>query len=72
LFAIADAKDHSPDEFLEIFGDTFEDQVNSTSTLLESAGFKVERWSRLPYLCEGDLGQSFYWLDDVVFVLKPV
>jgi len=57
---------------LDISGETFEEQVNSTSLVMESAGFEVERWTRLPYLCEGDLGQSYYWLDDVVFVLKPV
>ena len=32
---------------------------------------QVVRWSRLPYLCEGDLEQAFYWLSDAVFVLKP-
>ena len=34
-------------------------------------GFTVERFTKLPYLCEGDLERSFYILSDIVFVLKP-
>lgn len=57
--------DHMPSEWLPIKGDTFEEQVNSTITnVFECNGFNVERWSRVPYLCEGDLNQAFYWLDD--------
>lgn len=65
IFAISDSKDHSPEEKLLIQGQNFEEQV------FEPAGFDVEKFSRLPYLCEGDLHQSFYLLDDAVFVLKP-
>ncbi|XP_065339788.1 protein-L-histidine N-pros-methyltransferase [Cloeon dipterum] len=68
----ANSPDHSPEESLNINGERIEDQINSTVLVLQSAGFEIERWTRLPYLCEGDLGQSYYWLDDVVFVLKPV
>jgi len=38
--------------------------------VLTPSGFEVVTWSRVPYLCEGDLQQSYYWLDDAVFVLK--
>lgn len=65
------APDHKPTEELPIIGNTFEQQVASAiSNVFEPAGFHVERWSRLPYLCEGDLNQAFYWLDDAVFVLS--
>lgn len=37
---------------------------------LETMGFCVEAWTKAPYLCEGDLRQSFYWLVDVVVVLS--
>jgi len=64
--------DHSPVELLPVDGSTFDQQVSSIiSGLLEPAGYEVVRWSRLPYLCEGDLEQAFYWLSDVVFVLRP-
>lgn len=33
-------------------------------------GFKVEAVTRLPYLCEGDMYNDYYVLDDAVFVLK--
>ncbi|PSN45671.1 Methyltransferase-like protein 9 [Blattella germanica] len=65
--------DHRPTEWLPIEGSTFEEQASSAITnLFEASGFKVERWSRVPYLCEGDLNQSFYWLDDAVFVLSAI
>ena len=33
-------------------------------------GFELEKFSRLPYLCEGNLSQSFYYLIDYLFVFK--
>ncbi len=38
--------------------------------ILEPAGFALERWTRVPYLCEGDFARSFYSLNDVVMVLR--
>ncbi|XP_053695725.1 protein-L-histidine N-pros-methyltransferase [Sabethes cyaneus] len=35
---------------------------------LENVGFKIVVWTKAPYLCEGDLKQSYYWLDDIVVV----
>ncbi|KAF4517674.1 hypothetical protein B566_EDAN004968 [Ephemera danica] len=64
--------DHRPEEYLPISGEGFEAQVSSAFEVFSDAGFEVERWTRVPYLCEGDLGQSFYWLDDAVFVLSPL
>jgi hypothetical protein len=37
---------------------------------LETMGFKIEKWTKAPYLCEGDLRQSFYWLIDVLVILS--
>ena len=51
-------------------GVTFEAQVSSViEHVLRPAGFRVLAFTRLPYLCEGDLEHSFYTLDDAVFVL---
>ncbi len=35
-------------------------------------GFQLESWSRVPYLCEGDLEQPLYSLDDFVMVFKKI
>ncbi|KAK9876794.1 hypothetical protein WA026_015032 [Henosepilachna vigintioctopunctata] len=65
------SKTHKPEELLPIIGSSFEEQVDSlVSEVLKPSGFIVESWSRVPYLCEGDLSQSYYWLDDAVFILK--
>ncbi|CAH1155318.1 unnamed protein product [Phaedon cochleariae] len=65
------APDFKPKQLLPINGSTFEQQVKSVvDDVLTPANFEVISWSRVPYLCEGDLQQSYYWLDDVIFVLK--
>ena len=66
-----DSEDHVPTENLQIKGATFEEQVKQlTAAVFQPAGFQVEAFSRVPYLCEGDLRHSFYVLNDAVFVLK--
>lgn len=56
---------------MSIKGASFETQlVSFVEEVLHPNGFAVESWSKVPYLCEGDLKQSYYWLDDVIFVLK--
>ncbi|XP_046396755.1 protein-L-histidine N-pros-methyltransferase [Ischnura elegans] len=66
-------QDHKPTETITINGNTFEEQVASVEKdLFIPAGFQVLRWTRLPYLCEGDLRQAYYWLSDSVFVLAPI
>ncbi|XP_056636525.1 protein-L-histidine N-pros-methyltransferase isoform X1 [Diorhabda sublineata] len=63
--------DHKPRELIRVNGTNFEDQVKSfVENVFTPTNFEVESWSRVPYLCEGDLQQSYYWLDDAVFVLK--
>ncbi len=64
--------DHKPTENLHIEGRSFEEQVTSLVTgVFQPSGFTLESFTRVPYLCEGDLEHSFYSLDDAVFVLKP-
>uniref|UniRef100_T1J491 C2H2-type domain-containing protein n=1 Tax=Strigamia maritima TaxID=126957 RepID=T1J491_STRMM len=61
--------DHKPSEVLPIEGSTFEHQVNSVvNNVFTTCGLQVESWARVPYLCEGDLHQSFYWLFDAIFI----
>ncbi|CAD7088165.1 unnamed protein product [Hermetia illucens] len=47
---------------------SFEDEATMFFEMLEQSGFQVDAWTKAPYLCEGDLRQSFYWLVDVVVV----
>ena len=62
---------HQPLEKLQIQGSTWEEQATSAARdFLGPAGFTVERFTRLPYLCEGDLENPFYVLPDAVFVLR--
>uniref|UniRef100_A0AAV1TT42 Methyltransferase-like protein 9 n=1 Tax=Peronospora matthiolae TaxID=2874970 RepID=A0AAV1TT42_9STRA len=38
--------------------------------VLRPAGFKLRHFSRVPYLCRGDLHQPYYVLSDAIFVLQ--
>ncbi|WAR11794.1 METL9-like protein, partial [Mya arenaria] len=59
-----------PTERLNIDGATFEAQCESmVRDVFRPAGFSLLHFSRVPYLCEGDLHSSFYVLNDTVFVL---
>jgi len=63
---------HIPTEFLPINATNFEEEVNNfIEKVLKPNQWEVISWTRLPYICEGDIKQSFYWLDDAVFVIKP-
>ncbi|GIY85191.1 methyltransferase-like protein 9 [Caerostris darwini] len=65
------SKYNQPEEKIQVKGRTFEEQVSDlTTSLFRPQGFQLLRWTRLPYLCEGDLDQAFYWLNDALFVLK--
>ncbi|XP_026172203.1 protein-L-histidine N-pros-methyltransferase isoform X1 [Mastacembelus armatus] len=60
-----------PKEHLKLQGKTWEEQVtNLSNEVFQSVGFEVEAVTRLPYLCEGDMYNDYYVLDDAVFVLK--
>jgi hypothetical protein len=49
----------------------FEESVNLLAEhLFEPLGFEVLALARVPYLAEGDLEQSYYELDNCVFVLR--
>ena len=63
--------DHQPEQLLDIRGQSLEDQASSMMEIvLKPIGFRVVSWSRLPYLCEGDLERTFYHLNDMIFALK--
>ena len=65
------ADDHRPSEVLNVTGETFEHQlVSLEANVLTPVGLEIVKWTRLPYLCEGDLDLSFYWLHDVVMLLR--
>jgi SAM-dependent methyltransferase len=40
--------------------------------VFEPLGFELEKFTKLPYLCEGNIAQAFFYLHDYVFVFKSV
>ena len=62
---------NQPVESLHIQGKIWEEQVLSAiNDFFIPAGFTVQAFTKLPYLCEGDIENPFYVLQDVVFVLR--
>ena len=62
----------TPSEIIALNGTTWEEQVASLiKGIFQPAGFIVEKFTKLPYLCEGDLYQDYYMLHDAVFILRP-
>lgn len=51
---------------------SFDEEARIFFDLLQEKGFKVEAWTKAPYLCEGDIRQSFYWLIDIVVIVSKV
>lgn len=52
-------------------GATFEAAASVLlENVLQPAGFKLVQFSRVPYLCRGDLRQPYYVLSDAIFVLQ--
>ena len=62
---------HEPKDKLPISGRNFEVEiVNFIEKVLTPNGWEVVKWTRLPYLCDGDMHQAYYWLNDAVFVIR--
>lgn len=62
--------DHHPDESISIKGRLPEEQINEFIVdVFQPLGFRLKKLSRLPYLCEGDMERSYYFLSDYIFVL---
>ena len=67
LFVLVGGKWEKPSEILEIKGQNWEEQVNSLPEVFRKAGFVIEAFTRLPYLCEGDMYNDYYFLDNALF-----
>lgn len=68
---VGERGNHKPSEYLPVRGNGLEIQIASLiDRVFAPVGLRCLVWSKLPYLCEGDLGQSYYFLDDVIFVLE--
>ena len=64
-------KNHRPNEFLQIHGHTPEEQINDLiSNIFQPLGFQLKKLTRLPYLSEGDIERSYYFLFDYLFVFE--
>ncbi|CAF0998144.1 unnamed protein product [Adineta steineri] len=62
---------HRPNESIQIEGDLPEEQINSLLlNIFQPLGFYLKKLTRLPYLCEGDIERSYYFLSDYIFVLE--
>lgn len=67
-----ESNDKKPKQRLEVKGKSFEEQVDSAmKDVFQPAGYELVKFSKVPYLCEGDMQHSYYLLHDAVFVLKP-
>ena len=71
-FPISGSRITKPSERIVLKGKLWEEQVASfINDVFIPAGFVVESFSKLPYLCEGDMYRDFYVISDAVFVLRP-
>lgn len=60
-----------PSEELPIDNTSWETGVSSLwEKVLKPLGYTPLALSRVPYLCEGDMNQDYYALDDAILVLK--
>ncbi|XP_027195030.2 protein-L-histidine N-pros-methyltransferase [Dermatophagoides pteronyssinus] len=65
-------RNHQPEQRLPVEGTTFEQQVQSFfHNVLVPAGFELICWTKLPYLSEGNIDLTYFWLIDAIFLLKP-
>ena len=56
---------------LSVRGEGWEEGVCSLwSQVLSPLGLTLVALARTPYLCEGDLNQEVYFLDDAILLLK--
>jgi len=63
--------DHQPEELLPIDATSIAHQAATfINDVLRPLGFDVISWSKVPYLCQGDLQRTFYHLPDLLFALK--
>ena len=69
-----DGRRRQPTEKLPIAtpSSSWEAGVTDLFEVFEQSGFKVLKFARVPYICEGDHLAGAYILDDAVFVLKRV
>ncbi|MFH4976282.1 hypothetical protein AB6A40_002991 [Gnathostoma spinigerum] len=68
-----DKQSTTADSLIPVEGETFEEQADwLVNYYFAPAGFRLIRWGKLPYLCEGDHMRAYYKLDDAVFLLQAV
>ena len=60
-----------PTQRLNITSDqTVGQQVLSVVNIFQEFDFELVKWTRVPYLCEGDTVHSVYYLDDILFLFQ--
>uniref|UniRef100_A0AC35UBL1 Methyltransferase-like protein 9 n=2 Tax=Rhabditophanes sp. KR3021 TaxID=114890 RepID=A0AC35UBL1_9BILA len=67
------ASTNKADTDIFLKGTTFEEQAESiVKNLLVPFGFELIRFSKVPYICEGDSTRPYYKLTDALMLLKAV
>ncbi|KAF3823479.1 hypothetical protein GH733_010915 [Mirounga leonina] len=66
------SKWEKPSEILEIKGQSWQEQGSGLPKVFRKAGFVIEAFTSLPYLCQSNTYNDYYILDDAVFIFKPV
>lgn len=65
-------RSHKPIEPLAVAGCTFEHELNNFCDKVLADQWQVVRWTKVPYLSEGNIELSYYWLIDALLLLKPL
>ena len=64
-------ENYEPSQKLNITSDqTVGQQVQSIVKIFQEFQFELLSWTRVPYLCEGDMIHSVYYLDDILFLFQ--
>jgi len=72
-FQVGGRQGNAPTNRIQVIGKTCQSHLNSfVRDVFKPAGFEVIRWTKLPYLCEGDVHKPYYKLDDFLFLLKAI
>lgn len=70
-FVEANGPTYAASETIVVEGQTMEEQVDSlVKCVFEPLGYKLKSWTRVPYLCEGDIHKDWYFMIDIVLLLQ--
>ena len=66
----------APEEVVPLYGCesgmSWEQCFVEMTGYVESCGFELVRWSRIPYVSRGTSSMPIYSLDDAILILRPI